>query len=165
MYVGKEAYDLSSSVLSSIRCGIENGVVVNDVIKGCSKCFSNSYQCESFSTLDLMELSGNKLSLIKRGAENSLLIRNKDVARIENDSLPIGIDGGNSVVKVRVKDNDILLMYSDGVKEKYPLFEAMVKDRLYGNNLNRWIKKLICERCNDQKDDMSVLVIKFVDIS
>jgi stage II sporulation protein E len=165
MYVGEEAFKLSSEVLSSIRCGIEGGYDVNDVVSNCSKCMSREYNCESFSTLDLLELNGNKLSFIKRGAENSLFIRNKDVISVNSDSLPMGVDGNNTSINTRVRDEDVLVIYSDGVKEKYPLFDAMIKDRVYGDRLESWIEKLICEKCDGQRDDMSVLVIKFVDIS
>lgn len=165
MYVGEEAFNLSSQVLSSIRCGIESGYDVNNVVSNCSRCLFNEYNCESFSTLDLIELDGNKLSFIKRGSENSLLIRNKDVISISNNSLPMGVDGDNTNVNTRIKDEDILVIYSDGVKEKYPLFDAMVKDKVYGDRLELWVEKLVCEKYEGQRDDMSVLVIKFVDIS
>ena len=64
-----------------------------------------------------------------------------------------------------VKKDDILLMYSDGLKEKYPLFENMIKDRIYGYNLCGWLEKMMKKNLEDQKDDVSILVIKFVDIS
>ena len=165
MYVGEEAFNLSSQVLSSIRCGIESGYDVNNVVSNCSRCLFNEYNCESFSTLDLIELDGNKLSFIKRGSENSLLIRNKDVISISNNSLTMGVDGDNTNVNTRIKDEDILVIYSDGVKEKYPLFDAMIKDKVYGDRLESWVEKLVCEKYEGQRDDMSVLVIKFVDIS
>ena len=165
MYVGKDAYNLSSELLSSIRCGIECGYDINDVVSNCSKCMSKEYNCECFSTLDLLELNGNKLLFIKRGAENSLLIRNKDVVSVNSNSLPMGVEGNNTSINTRVKDEDILIIYSDGVKEKYPLFDAMIKDRVYGDRLESWIEKLVCKKCEGQRDDMSVLVIKFVDIS
>jgi hypothetical protein len=165
MYVGEDAYNLSSEVLSSIRSGIECGNEIEDVVNTCSKLMVKKYNHESFSTLDLVELLGNKLMFIKRGAENSLLIRNRDVIAVKSNSLPLGIEGKSSVNNFRVKDEDVLILFSDGVKEKYPLFEEMVRDRLYGDNLDKWVKTLVCDKYEDQKDDMSILVIKFVDIS
>ena len=165
MYVGEEAYNLSSEVLSSIRCGIECGGMIEDVVNNCSKLMVKKYKCESFSTLDLIELYGNNLSFIKRGAENSLLIRNRDVIDVKNSCLPLGIEDKCSISNFKIKDEDVLILFSDGVKEKYPLFEEMIKDRIYGDSLNKWVKSLVCDKCDNQRDDMSILVIKFVDIS
>ena len=165
MFVGKEAYDISSLAISYIRNSIESGESVDDSVRRCSNVIGEKYFCEKFSTLDLLELNNSKLSIFKRGAEESLLIRKDNVVRINSNSLPLGVDGDSNVNYVNVKDDDILLMYSDGLKEKYPLFENMIKDRIYGHNLCGWLEKLMKKNLDEQKDDVSILVIKFVDIS
>jgi len=165
MYVGKNAYEISSYVLSSLRYFIENGKGLDEGIKLCSDLVNKKYECEEFSTLDLFELENNKLNIIKRGAENSLLIRNKDVMKISGNSLPVGVDGDCYKNSFRIRNNDILIMYSDGVKDRYPLFEQMVEENLYGDNLNGWMAKLLNKNKENQKDDFSIFIIKFVDIS
>lgn len=165
MFVGKDAYDISSLAISYIRSSIESGEDINDSVRRCSNIIGEKYLYEKYSTLDLLELDNSKLSIVKRGAEGSLLVRNGNVVHIDGNSLPLGVVGDSDVNFVNVKDNDILLMYSDGLKDKYPLFEKMIEDRLYGYNLCGWLEKLLKKDLDEQKDDVSILVIKFVDIS
>lgn len=165
MYVGKEAYDISSFVLETLRDNIEYGSEISEAIDMCSSSLESKYNNEEYSTLDLFELCSNKLKLVKRGAEDSLIIRGKDILKVSGNSLPLGVDGNASERVIRIKDNDILIMYSDGLKDKYPFFEDMIRTRMYGSNLTEWLKKLISKDIEKQKDDVSILVIKFVDIS
>jgi len=165
MFVGRDAYDISSLAVSYIRRCIEEGEGVADSVRRCSDIISDKYCCEKFSTLDLLEIDNSKLGFIKRGAEESLLIRNGDIIHLSSNSLPLGVKSDGDLNHINIKDDDILIMYSDGWKEKYPLFEQMIKDRLYGYNLYGWIEKLMNINLEEQKDDVSILVIKFVDIS
>ena len=74
---------------------------------------------ESMATLDIscIDLFSGKTDLLKAGAAPTLVRRNGRIGRAECKSLPAGIlnDVGFDRARVTLKENDILLMMSDGV--------------------------------------------------
>lgn len=81
--------------------------------------FIRSKNTECFSTVDLLEIDllNGKAGFIKSGAMASYILRGDRIFRIASNTMPIGITQRISAeeVKFELKNNDLIVMVSDGV--------------------------------------------------
>ena len=138
----------------------ENGIILmNSLLK-----IKNRY--EMYATLDLVSINKKSLKshFYKNGAMHSYIYSflEKRLVRINSSSLPIGIvdNISSSDYTYRLRENDILIMFSDGIKESEETlgnFFNQIKD--YNPQI---IAKEIGTRFknNVDLDDVSVLVVK-----
>lgn len=76
-----------------------------------------------YTTLDLFDfnLMNSRLKVIKYGAYESYLIRNHQIDVLHSHSLPVGMASTMKMVSydMKIKENDILILTSDGVGEHF----------------------------------------------
>jgi len=127
---------------------------------------------EMFSTVDMcvLDLIKGDVKFTKIGAPHSYIIRNKNASSVQAGALPIGIlEEFKPMVQNRsIEDGDVIVMFSDGIADVEPK-----------GDIGDWIRELIgttknpqsaAERilegalnCEEQKDDMTVVVGRIVE--
>jgi len=129
---------------------------------------------ETFSTLDICIIDSytGKAEFIKIGASSTFLIRDERVQVIKSTTLPMGVFNrvDSETYKRALKDNDIIVMVTDGVleiddlgfnKEKW-VVEYL--EKLKTNNPEHIARKLLDKAKEISrgriKDDMTILVVK-----
>lgn len=131
---------------------------------------------EIFATLDIaiVDLYRGNIEFIKSGACPTYIKNKKKVQLIKSNSLPAGILGKSDlqVFDRDILDRDILLMCSDGILDsnvEYKNKELWVKyllEDIETNNTSKIADLVLNEAVDNNfgmpKDDMSVLVCKFV---
>ncbi|GHU73840.1 stage II sporulation protein E [Clostridia bacterium] len=165
---GLEARAESSAVVDLLEELIESGFDNELAVKIINSVIVLKNNDESFSTLDIcsLNLHSGLAEFIKIGAASTFVIRGNEVTTVRAGSLPIGIlntvDFESSSKKLR--DNDIILMMTDGIQD------------VFGNEMLDYLKKLkyvnpqdisdsILEEAKlrsggDLKDDMTVLAAR-----
>ncbi|HHU56161.1 MAG TPA: SpoIIE family protein phosphatase [Acholeplasmataceae bacterium] len=129
--------------------------------------YIQDYQ-EIYSTLDFVEINRQKGegTFYKAGGTTTYLFhQNGEFEKIENDNLPFGLEEMINVKKMQLKDDDLIIIASDGI------FENIIDKRDLEEFINsiRHLEpqKLIYELLNYArysnvvaKDDMSVIALK-----
>ncbi len=130
---------------------------------------------ESFSTLDMcvINLYEGLAEFIKIGAASTYIKRGSNIEIIRSTSLPAGLlsNVDMEITKMRLKDNDLIIMITDGVidsneeiVEKEKWLEKILKE--FKNNNPQDIADYILEEAKNNssgyiQDDMTVLVNRF----
>ena len=131
--------------------------------------YIQDYQ-EIYSTLDFVEINRQKGEALfyKAGGTTTYIFHcDGNFERIENENLPFGIEEIIETKKVKLKNDDLIIMASDGV------FENVVNTislEAYINSIrNLEPQKLIYELLNYTrysdlitKDDMSIIALKII---
>lgn len=123
---------------------------------------------ERYSTLDAIDINRSSMvaNLFKLGASNTYIFHDDlTYTKIENSSLPLGIEEEVIHTEIKLKDNDMILFSSDGI------FENVVdEDKLI--NLIKNIKQEMPQKIayailehtlatkTKVKDDMSIIILK-----
>lgn len=125
---------------------------------------------EKYSTLDFLEIDRSKGEVLfyKMGAASSYIFHsNGTYQKIENDGLPFGIEEIIEAKKFKIKDNDLIVMASDGI------FENIVDEKELENYIKGIMhlspQKITYEILNYARshksktmDDMSVITLKII---
>jgi stage II sporulation protein E len=122
-------------------------------------------ESETYATLDAVsiDLNTGEAEFLKYGAPPSYLVRNGVVRSIKGEALPCGIlaEATPSVIRMRLKRDDRLILCSDGVQDALPdgtarTIEALSKSdpKSSGDRLLSLAKE------NGGADDMTVMVIR-----
>ena len=162
---GKKAGEQSLKAVSMIESFYKAGFNRDTVIGLVNKLLTFSGG-ECYNTLDMcvVDLMENMCDFIKLGASASFLKRGESVEVIEGESLPMGVfgDAKPTVVTKKVKENDMIIIASDGVSDSIGLAELIVFiERMNTPNpqeIANAIKKRATER--GALDDVSVVVGK-----
>lgn len=111
---------------------------------------------ESLATVDIttIDLYSGSVMIIKAGAAPTFIRRSGKAFMIEGDSLPIGILKGVELFKksTTLKENDIILMVSDGVTytgEEWVLSEI---ENYTGDNMDE-LSERICDQAKKRRID------------
>jgi len=123
---------------------------------------------ESFSTIDYVEIDKHtgEMLLYKAGAAMTYIIHNdNDIEKIENESLPFGLNEIVISKKIKLQDNDLILLASDGIFDniidikEFEDFIISIKDiepqKIAYEILNYSRKTDLIS-----KDDMSIIALK-----
>ena len=129
--------------------------------------YIQDYQ-ENYTTIDFIEIDKNdgEMYIYKAGAAVTYIIHEKgDIDKIENESLPFGLNELVISKKLKIANNDLILLASDGIFDNivdYNDFESFIK-----NNINLEPQKIAYEILNYarhseliSKDDMSIIALK-----
>lgn len=170
---GKKAREESEAVVSLLEDFIESGFNKELAVKMINSALVLKLE-ESFSTLDIcsLNLHTGVADFIKIGAAATFIIRNNEVYLVKSSSLPMGmlntVDLEVSIKKL--KDNDIILMLTDGV------LDVFADDEMKEKNMMRFLKGIkyinpqdiadnVLEEAKrlsrgELKDDMTVLAAR-----
>lgn len=123
---------------------------------------------ESFTTIDavVIDMHTAKAEFIKAGANITYIKSGNCVRKIISDTLPVGIlnDTKADTVSYNAKDNDIIVLLSDGISDSSNRFLETYLLNMHEDDPKIISGLLIDEavKNNDHNDDMTVAVIKIV---
>ena len=123
---------------------------------------------ERYSTLDAIDINRNSMTanIFKLGASNTYIFHDDlTYTKIENSSLPLGIEEEIIHTEIKLKDNDMILFSSDGIFENVVDEQKLIE--LIKNIKNEMPQKIayaILEHTlstkTKVKDDMSIIILK-----
>lgn len=124
---------------------------------------------ESFATIDIacINLYTGKLDILKLGASNTFVKANGKIMNVQASTLPLGILEAPEFDKrgTVLKENDVVIMVSDGLKEDvYPYIrnELIKKEPVSSETFVNNIIEKANEKSVEKRDDMSVIIIKLM---
>ena len=166
---GKAANSVSSLAASILKAlllgGLEAEKAIGELIKFLPR--SKSSKDEISTTVDLMRIdlyTGDGI-LIKSGAAPSYIKRGNEIIALSARTIPVGILNINDAQKINfsTKENDVIIMTSDGVAECESDGRALVKYlKTHRVSAPKEMAAEISElaRSQGKEDDISVIAIK-----
>lgn len=168
MGTGKSAYHTSSHILMLIETFYKAGFNHKAIFSCISRLLALRKK-EDFSALDLaiIDTQSGEVDFIKQGGRESYIVTDNSLEIIEGGTLPLGIieDAEPLIERRRLKNNDILIMVSDGITD---IMNAQDFATLLSNKSNnpQDIADSITENtirlCGGHIDDMTAMVIRLV---
>ncbi len=163
---GKNAAVESRMVVKMFKNLIGCGVEYPSAVKIINSVMLTKSPEETFATLDVaridLEMCG--LTLIKSGASATLIRHRGNVIKIVSPTFPIGIYSKSeiSVTECEFEENDIIIMFSDGINEKEYRF---IKELLLSSDDLKKIVDEICAKADVfnptlHSDDITVIGIR-----
>ncbi|WP_112179189.1 MULTISPECIES: stage II sporulation protein E [Paraliobacillus] len=153
---GVRAHEESTETLKLLKQILHSGIDEQVAIKSINSILSLRTNDEIYSTLDLamIDLHHAGVQFLKIGSTPSFIKRGEQVHTIEASNLPIGIiqDFDVDVVDFQLKDEDILIMTSDGVFEGPKHIE----------NPDIWLKRKIKELETNDPQEIADLLLEEV---
>lgn len=125
---------------------------------------------EKYSTLDFLEIdrSSGDAAFYKMGANTSYLFhKNGTFEKIENESLPFGLEEEISEKKVKLNSGDVVIMTSDGVfeniqsnddLENYIMSVIHLSSQSIANEIMNYAKNAK----RNTNDDISIIALKVI---
>ena len=166
MGVGKLAQEESRFTLRLLKSILETGMDLRNAIMLINSLLKVKNRFDMYATLDLVSINKRNLKshFFKNGAMHSYIYSNVEDKFIEvnTSSLPIGIIDHISSYdfSFKLRKNDFIIMFSDGIKEEIQSFETFFK-KIKGYNPQIIAHELASKFKNvNEVDDVSVLVIK-----
>lgn len=162
---GQKASDDSLLTLDVIKQLILNGISLKDTIQSVNALLRIKNRNDMFTTLDMIQVNlvlGNA-TLLKYGACPTYIIRNHEVIELSSCALPMGIISPLeiSTQKYKLKENDIVIMVSDGFSLNFNEFlkenEYLIDDE-HPKDIAQLFMHLASN--DDSHDDMTILVLK-----
>lgn len=162
---GQKASEDSLLTLDVIKQLIMNGISLKDTIQSVNALLRIKNRNDMFTTLDMIQINlvlGNA-TLLKYGACPTYIVRNHEVIELSTRSLPIGIISPLeiSTQKYKLRENDIVIMVSDGFSQD---FQEFLKENEYliDDDHPKEIAQLFMHLSTNTEshDDMTILVLK-----
>ncbi len=166
MGTGKNAAVDSHMVIGMFRKLICGGMEFASAVRLINSVMVTKSREESFATFDSVRLDLDKcvMTSIKSGAASTIIKRNGDVIKISAPTFPIGITGQAEIYTTQydLKEDDIIIMFSDGIGENAHLF---IKELLLGSSDIKEIVRSIAKKASvfnssSRPDDVTVIGIK-----
>lgn len=166
MGVGKLAQEESRFTLRLLKSILETGMDLRNAIMLINSLLKVKNRFDMYATLDLVSINKRNLKshFFKNGAMHSYIFSSVEDKLIEvnTSSLPIGIiDNVSSYdFSFKLRKNDFIIMFSDGIKEDIQSFEVFFK------SIKNYDPQIIAHELaskfknTSEADDVSVLVIK-----
>lgn len=123
---------------------------------------------ERYSTLDAVDINRSTMvaDIFKLGASNTYIFHDDlTYTKIENSSLPLGIEEEIIHTEVQLKDNDLILFSSDGIFEnvvdEQKLLDLIknIKDEMPQKIAYAILEYTLANKTK-VKDDMSIIILK-----
>lgn len=168
MGTGKNAAVESKMTTEMFRKLICSGISYNSAIRLMNGLMITKSEKESFATLDAakIDLDCGEMTLIKAGASSTLILQGDSVLRIAAPTFPVGalIESEIYTKTIMLKENDILLMLSDGIHETEYQF---IKQVLLSSMDLKYITNEICSKADifaggKNRDDITITAVKLV---
>ena len=127
---------------------------------------------ERYSTLDAVDINRSSMTanIFKLGASNTYIFHDDlTYTKIENSSLPLGIEEEIIHTEIQLKDNDMILFSSDGIFENVVDEQKLIElIKNIKNEIPQKIAYTILEHTlstkTKVKDDMSIIILKIESI-
>lgn len=165
---GYSAHIESKSTLELLNKMLTTGADDHTAVSIINTLLSLKEYNERFSTLDYITINKSlgSVDFYKIGSAPSFIIRGNKVIRIDNENLPIGVSNDINKVSFDLELNDIVIIVSDGVVERFnniTKFEQILLSILRNSSIQiarDIIRASISEFDGKIADDMTVLVVK-----
>lgn len=161
---GKTARRESEAAIRLLFRLYHAGVQKELVYENVNRMLMAQNETEMYATLDAVsiDLNSGEAELLKYGAPPSFLVRDGQVSAITGEALPCGIlaEAKPSVIRIRVKRNDRIVLCSDGVQDVLPegMEEAIRSAAADPGKTGDALLRLAQSRGGT--DDMTVMVIR-----
>jgi serine phosphatase RsbU (regulator of sigma subunit) len=144
----------------------------NFIIKHYIDSLMISGYLDKYSTLDYLEINRSKKEAVfyKMGAASSYVFKQgKKLEKIENSSLPFGLEESSEEKVIKLEDKDIIIMTSDGIIDNVIEEESFEK---YISKINHLTSQKMAyeiisyaNKCNVKaSDDKCVIVLKIDEV-
>lgn len=167
---GHVASEYSGNTLKLLEEFLKTGFSKSASIKLINSSLICNSENDYFSTIDLsiMDLKNGEVEIIKKGACPTYIKHaNGEFEIIRNSSFPLGVIRGeqNQINKVKLKENDIIIMISDGIynaveKEDWILEALKAINSDNPDYISDMILKIATSTKNKDNDDMTVIASK-----
>ena len=166
MGVGKSAQEESRFTLKVLKSILDTGMDLRNGIFLINSLLKVKNRYETYATLDLVSINKKNLKshFFKNGSMHSYIYSSLEnrLIKISSSSLPIGIVDNISSFdySYKLRNNDFVLMFSDGIKEEQDNMESFFK-QIKEYNPQIIAREIAMHFKNSQEeDDVSVLVVK-----
>ena len=171
MGCGAEAARISQRTAELFRRLVCGGAELTAAVRLINSVIPAYIGEESFATLDAacVDTDRGKLTLVKSGAADTLILRGGNVMKVSASTFPVGISGEADVFAAEYDftAGDTAVMFSDGVSENEYLF---IKELLLGGGSPGAIAEEICRKAEvfnqaSRSDDVTVIVFRVTENS
>lgn len=168
---GELAHKESSEALKILRCLLGFNIPIKTAIQTLQQLKQHSNANERFFSLDIcmIDRERQRATFYKKGATPTFLVRNQRIELINLAQLPVGVMSDQEVdhVTLNLEEDDVLLMFSDGIVEQYPNVDEL--EQVILNQMGKSPKTIaknilqatVSKHKGKIKDDMMVLVIEY----
>jgi stage II sporulation protein E len=168
---GYYAYQLSLQTLKMVDQITDCSIDFETSLEILNNFFKTKDALETYATLDFVDINlhDGTLNLYKMGSSTTYIFRNNQVIPIYNNNLPFGISDLIIKEQFTLKDNDLVILVSDGVTDYISenvlidYIEKLQKEAPH-KIVYEILQKIYYENNNQIKDDMSCIVIKLKEI-
>jgi serine/threonine protein phosphatase PrpC len=170
---GYKAFEDSKRVLDALDSLCYCATSVNTNIEILNLLYILQGYTERYSTIDAIDINRSTMnaSIYKLGASSSYIFHEDNTyTKIENNSLPLGIEEDVLRKEIELKYNDLILLSSDGIFENIVnengLLELIktIKDELPQKIAYEVLQYTINSKVK-VKDDMSIVILKVEQIT
>ena len=160
---GRQAREESEAAIRLLFRLYNAGVHKDLVYENVNRMLLAQNESETYATLDAVsiDLNTGEAELLKYGAPPSFLLRDGQISAITGEALPCGIlaEAKPSVIRLKLKRNDRIVLCSDGVQDVLTqgMEEAIRISEREERKTGEALLKLAEERGGS--DDMTVMVI------
>ncbi|MGE5399220.1 MAG: SpoIIE family protein phosphatase [Ignavibacteriales bacterium] len=174
-FIMAEVKGIFESLSKMIQSPKQLLIKANEILKG-------SLDKKSFVTVvyGVLDLDGETVYLSRAGHSPVLLVRNGKIEELKPCGLGLGLDFSSNFantieeIKIKLKENDILLLYTDGIPESknsemedfgYERFEKVILNHLDSSTdeLSNGIMKEVAlfSQGKPQHDDITLVIFKW----
>lgn len=165
---GYSAHIDSKSTLELLNKMLMTGADDHTAVSIINTLLSLKEYNERFSTLDYITINKSlgTIDFYKIGSAPSFIIRGNKVIRINNENLPMGISCDINKIEFDLQPNDIIIIVSDGVVERFNninKFEKIIIQMIKTSSIqlaHDIIRVAITEFGGKIADDMTAIVVK-----
>jgi stage II sporulation protein E len=171
---GKTASEYSANTIKLLEEFLKTGFSKSASIKLINSSLIFNSENDYFSTIDLsiMDLKSGELEIIKKGACPTYIKRaNGEFEIIRDNSFPLGVTESetNAVKKLKLKENDIIVMISDGINNALTKEDWVIEALKAINSddpdcISDIILKIAMSTEAKDKDDMTVITSKVLTV-
>ncbi len=164
MGTGKSAREESEAAIDLLFRLCHAGMQKELIYENVNRLLLARNDTEMYATLDAVsiDLNTGEAELLKYGAPPSFLVRNGTVRPIFGEALPCGIlaEAKPSVIRLKLRRDDRLVLCSDGVQDVLPFGAEQAIRTVAGSEDALGDRLLKLAQKSGGADDMTVLVIR-----
>ena len=161
---GRQARNESEAAIRLLFRLYNAGVQKELVYENVNRMLLAQNESETYATLDAVsiDLNTGEAELLKYGAPPSFLLRDGQVSAITGEALPCGIlaEAKPSVIRLKLKRNDRIVLCSDGVQDVLPEGVDGAIRQMNAPEVHTGAHLLKLAKAYGGSDDMTVMVIR-----